>query len=85
MPINRLLKGRMVEPDEIEVLNRALDQALGALLVDRNDPITDIVARTIIQIGATGVRDSAEIAASAIRQLNSACGSGYSARHPKAS
>jgi hypothetical protein len=74
MPINRLLKGKMVEPGEIEILNRALDQALGALLVDRNDPITDIVARTIIQIGATGVRDSAGIAASAIRQLNSACG-----------
>ena len=74
MPINRLLKGRKVEPGEIEILNRAFDQALVALLVDRYDPITDIVARTIIQIGATGVRDPAEIAASAIRQLNSACG-----------
>ena len=70
MPINRLLKGRKVERGEIELLNRALDQALISLqLVDRNDPITDIVARTIIKIRATGVSDPVEIAAIAIKQL----------------
>jgi hypothetical protein len=38
-------------------------------LVDRNDPFTEIVARKIIEVGATGVRDPHEISKIAIKRL----------------
>jgi hypothetical protein len=31
-------------------------------LVDRNEPLTDLVAKKVIEIGQSGVRDPAEIA-----------------------
>jgi hypothetical protein len=46
MPINRLLNGSRLAPEEVERLNRAFTCALRSLhLVDSNDPIVDIVAR----------------------------------------
>ncbi len=70
MPISRLLKDSRLGPEEIERLNSAYGRALRSLcLVDRNDPIAEIVAKTIIEIGATGVRDPAEIAKLAVEQL----------------
>ena len=70
MPINRLLANRKLRIDEIENLNSAFKQALRSLhLVDRDDPLAEIVARKIIEIGATGVRDAAEIAEIAVKQL----------------
>jgi hypothetical protein len=70
MPINRLLKDRKLEPNVVEGLNRAFEQALRSLhLVDRNDPLTELVARKIIEIGAAGVSDPAEIAKRAVEEL----------------
>jgi hypothetical protein len=70
MPINRLLKDSNLGPEEIERLKSAYGQALRSLcLVDRNDPIAEIVAKKIIEIGATGVRDPAEISTLAVEQL----------------
>jgi hypothetical protein len=70
MPIRRLLAGSTLGPDEIEILSVAFDEALRSLnLVDRSDPLTDMVAKKIIDIGATGVRDPAEIAKIAVREL----------------
>jgi hypothetical protein len=70
MPINRLLANSELEPDAIENLNLAFKQALHSLhLVDRDDPVTEIVARKIIEIAATGVHDAAEIAEIAVKQL----------------
>jgi hypothetical protein len=70
MPINRVLQGSSLEPDEIRVLNDAYEDALRALyLIDRNDPVTEIVARKIIQVGQSGARDPHEIAGMAIKAL----------------
>lgn len=70
MPINRLLKDSKLSPDEVERLNRAFAKALYSIgLVDRNDPIADMIAQKIIKIGATGVSDPAEISRIAIKQL----------------
>jgi hypothetical protein len=70
MPINRLLANSELEPDAIENLNLAFKQALRSLhLVDRDDPVTEIVARKIIEIAATGVHDAAEIAEITVKQL----------------
>ena len=71
MPINRLLKDSKLEPEEVERLNRAFSCALRKLrLVDRNDPIVDIIAKKIIDVGATtGAREAEQIADAAIEQL----------------
>jgi hypothetical protein len=70
MPVNRLLKDSKLEPKVVEGLNRAFEQALRSLhLVDRNDPLTELVARKIIEIGAAGVSDPAEIAKRTVEEL----------------
>jgi len=57
-------------PEEIERLVAAYDETFRALgLKDRNDPITEIVARKIFEIGQTGVRDPAQIAELALKEL----------------
>jgi hypothetical protein len=42
-------------------------KALG--LKDRSDPITQMVAKKIIEIGQTGVRDPFQLATLAVREL----------------
>jgi len=70
MPISRLLKARKYTPDEIEVLNEAFDQALRALgLVDRNDPLCEMVARKVIEVSAAGARSAREIAETAVARI----------------
>ena len=51
----------------------AYEETLKALeLSDRSDPITNMVARKIIELGQTGVRDPLQIAALAIKELGEA-------------
>ena len=71
MTIRRLLKdNKRARPEEVERLNRAYRDVLRSLrLVDRNDPIAEIVARTVIEIGATGVNEPSEISKIAIKRL----------------
>lgn len=70
MPIRRLLQDSMLDADGMEILTRAFNHALHSLsLIDRrDDPLADLVARKVIEIGAT-VRDPAEISKMAIKQL----------------
>jgi hypothetical protein len=45
-------------PEEIELLNMAFNHALSLLaVVDRDDPLCDLVARTVIEVGATGMSE----------------------------
>jgi hypothetical protein len=54
-------------PEDIDRLVTAYEETLKALeLSDRSDPITHMVARKIIELGQTGVRDPHEISALAI-------------------
>jgi hypothetical protein len=70
MPIERLLKAGNLEPEEADRLRRAYARALRSLsLVDRNDPLTELVARKVIEIGATGVSDPLEISKIVIRKF----------------
>ena len=72
MPINRLLAGSKLGPDEADILTRAFDQALRSLsLLDRNapDPLIEKIAQNIIKIGASTIRDPAEIAKLAVKGL----------------
>lgn len=71
MPIRRLLEGSTLGTDEVEILTRAFDQALRLLsVVDRNDPLTETIARKIVEIGVSVTRDSTEIAKATIKKLN---------------
>jgi hypothetical protein len=70
MPINRLLANSKLGPDEIKRLNAAYTYALRLLsVVDRNDPLTEMLARKIIEAGATE-SDPAQISKIAIKRLN---------------
>lgn len=71
MPIRRLLQDSELDADEREILTRAFNHALHSLgLIDRrDDPLADMVARKVIEIGATVVRDPAEISKMAVKQL----------------
>ena len=52
------------------LVERDYEQALRAIgLVDRDDPIAEMVAKKIIEIGQTGVREPADISALAIKGL----------------
>ena len=59
--IRRFLRNRKLSAKEGELLNRAYGCALHSLqLVDRDDPIAEMVAKKIIEVGAT-VRDPEEV------------------------
>jgi hypothetical protein len=61
----------MLEDAEIERLNLAYRRALRLLhLVDRNDPIGEIIAMKVIEVGKLGVRDPRKISAIAVKQLS---------------
>jgi hypothetical protein len=58
MAIYRLLQQSAFGPDDIDIMVRAYDDCLRTLnLADRSDPLTEIVAKKIIEIAQTGVRD----------------------------
>jgi len=57
-------------PDEIRCLTTAYEHTLTTLCVkDRNDPLTEMIAKKIIKIAQTGVKDPAQISARAIQEL----------------
>ena len=70
MAIYRILQNMPLSPEDISRLVAAYEAALKALgLTDRSDPITELVARKIIEIGQTGVRDPLEISKRAVAEL----------------
>jgi hypothetical protein len=70
MTIHQLIREGVYGPDEIRAMAEAYENALHTLrLVDRTDPVTEIVAQKIIEIWRTGERDPHRIAALAFDQL----------------
>ena len=75
MAIYRILQNSPLGPDEIGRLVSAYEETLKTLgLKDRCDPITQLVARKIIEIGQTGVRDPLQLARLAIKDLGASTG-----------
>jgi hypothetical protein len=71
MAIYRLLKNSILEPEEIARITEAYEKALHTLSVkDRDDPLTEMIARKIIKIAQTGVHDAAQLSALAITELD---------------
>jgi hypothetical protein len=70
MAIYRLLQNSPMGPEEIAVLTEAYELTLKELdLVDRSDPITQIVAKKIIEISQRGVRDPEQLSSLALKEL----------------
>jgi hypothetical protein len=70
MAIYRLLQNSPMGPDEIERLAAAYELALRSVAIkDRDDPITQLVAKKVIEVGQTGLRDPALISERVIKEL----------------
>jgi hypothetical protein len=70
MPIRRLLRDRKLTAEQEQVLVLAFERTLRKLaLVDRNDPICELIARKIIKVAETGVTNDVAISELALRQL----------------
>ena len=70
MTIHHLFKNSPFGPEEIAILEAAYEAALRKLgLRQRDDPLTEFVAKKIIAIAQTGVRDPAILAERAIRDI----------------
>jgi len=70
MAIYRLLQNSTLEPEEISRITKAYEQALHTLCVkDRDDPLTEMIAKMIIKIAQSGIHDSAQLSALAIKEL----------------
>ncbi|MCP1761967.1 hypothetical protein [Bradyrhizobium japonicum] len=70
MAIYRLLQNSGMKPDEVSCITAAYERALRTLCVkDRDDPLTEMIAKKIIKIAQTGILDPAQISALAIKEL----------------
>jgi hypothetical protein len=70
MIVDRLLRDYPLEPKISSRIMTAYAQALHTLCVkDRDDPLTEMIAKTIIKVARTGIKDPAEISAQAIKEL----------------
>jgi hypothetical protein len=70
MAIYRLLQNSPLGPEEISILTNAYERTLRKLcLVDRNDPVTELVARKIIDLAQRGVREAKKLSEMAIKEL----------------
>ncbi len=57
-------------PKEVAYITKAYEQTLHTLYVkDRDDPLTEMVARTVLKIAQTGLKEPARISALAIKEL----------------
>jgi hypothetical protein len=70
MPIYRLLQNMPMGPEEIARLTTAYEETLRTIgLVDRNDPIAEMIAKKIIEIGQRGVEDPAQLSELTIKEM----------------
>jgi hypothetical protein len=71
MPIARLLANSDVSLEQRSVLESAFAATLRKLnLVDRNDPICEMVAQKVLEVAASGGMSAAEISEIASTQLD---------------
>jgi hypothetical protein len=70
MAINRRLREASFDEAEAAQLSEAYDAALAKLrLVDRRDPVTELVAGKIIEIFRAGEHEPSKLCARALREL----------------
>ena len=71
MGIHKLIANGSFGPNEIRAMSEAYEAALVVLQLnnDRDEPITELIAKSIINISAAGERDPAHMAERAINAL----------------
>ena len=71
MAIYRLIASGSFDPNEIEAMTAAYETALVEIgLVDRDDPLTELIANSILTVAARGERDPEKIKERALRALD---------------
>jgi hypothetical protein len=70
VPIAQLLKKGSFGPEEVNVLVRAFEDALRTLQVDRNDPVSEALAKKIIELAQQGERDPVLLAKLAVQWVS---------------
>ena len=70
MTIHSLIQNLAFNPDDLERLAAAYEEALLALHIsDRDDPINEVIARRILEGARAGVRDPIALCKTAIKDL----------------
>ncbi len=69
MAIYRLIAIGTFGPDEIKSMSLAYEGALSDLKLDRDDPLTELIAKSIVNVTATGERDPETIKERALNAL----------------
>ena len=71
MPIYELLQRHGVfTPEELTVLSSVFEDVLGTLgLVDRKDPMTELVAKKVIELATAGIREPDRLKALTVQAL----------------
>jgi hypothetical protein len=71
MPLTSYLDGGVFEPKQIEAMTAAFEAVCNSLqLLNRDDPITEIVARKVIEVAGTGERDPDRLRDLVLTELN---------------
>jgi hypothetical protein len=67
MPITPYLKGKVFPPEETRAMGIAFEQACKSLgLMDKSDPLTEIIAAKIIELAHRGEHDPERLCARAL-------------------
>ena len=70
MPISRLISNIDLTHEQEHILELAFNHALRKLdLVDRSDPLCDLVAKRMIDIHMSGVTDAVALAEMTVREI----------------
>jgi hypothetical protein len=68
--IYRIFERSAFAPEDTKRMGEAYELALVAMgLKDRKDPLTEIIAKTVIEVAQTGVKEPAEICALAVKRI----------------
>ena len=71
MPLTPFLKGGNFDPRAIEAMSAAFEGVCASLqLLNRTDPVTEIVARMVVEVARTGERDPERIRDLVLISLN---------------
>jgi hypothetical protein len=71
MLITPFLRNEAFDPETIEDMSAAFTDACKTLgLIDRADPLTELVAQRVIQLAQRGVCTQAELYAMTVKDLN---------------
>jgi hypothetical protein len=71
MPLTPFLKEATFDPEAIKAMSAAFEAVCESLqVVQRSDPVTEIVARKVIEVAGTGERDPQRIRDLVLLALN---------------